>query len=668
VTYCGYFTILCYAIVSSLYYSLYIEDFLALGPAVKAGIESGMGWTKECYMIRLSQLKILTKIMYMFERKEPIKQTYTRLTNMLQTMHVDTADGSLRKQPFCVYLYGPAGSGKTTYAIKLAIKLLKAKYGETKKSDIVILNETDSFQSEYRSYHKVVIFDDFAQQMSTAPEATNHYRKLIDFVNNVRKTCLNPNVEMKGIVQIQPEVVIITSNVEPSYGYSSYVRSLDAILRRFNYVIYINNERKTVPLRFDFEKEINPGTGKQVRNSGYPLITNRYTKQQCTGARDSEGLQHSFDNLDEEVLLMFLKHDEEQGNFTERVNREFDDHPKQKEIKNEKEIKIKKDFRYYCTAFVGRYCIPESPTYKFDWRIVVRPFMLDLFMKLKTEKVETQVRRVVENCSQSYAEICWDIVSGKIVCNYIKNPMTKYRLEYDDVLPDDNGFTAKLLYDSYIQSDDVFELITKVYHTREIPETMVEAIKTLPLGCQMDLYSMIQQVRELPSVKHRRDDGYLNESHMLSALKDSAPFGLTCIAQQRVLPDTEFDGVFICVHGGVLAVIVVELKTKLTDGAKNKGRKQLIKQINYLRSILTFPNVPFYGALYGDKLSFYAVQEKSYPTTEEVILGWLKRSIAYVPCCPDLNPEASLSLLYSCTLTNNEDCSTRTQNSDGSQI
>ena len=662
--YFGYFTIVCYAIVSSLYYSLYIEDFLALGPAVKAGIEAGLGWTKEHYMTRLSQLQKLTRVMYMFERKEPIKSTYIRLTNMLQTMRVDTTNGSLREQPFCIYLYGPAGSGKTTYAIKIAAKMLREKYGKVDKSDIVILNETDSFQSEYRSYHKVVIFDDFAQQVSTAPEATNHYRKLIDFVNNVRKTCLNPNVEMKGIVQIQPEIVILTSNVPPASCYQQYVRSLGAILRRFNYIIYIDKNRHTIPIMCDHSQEKHGAT--VVPNSEYGRLSNRRTTDSVEKLHDFQALKIWYDDLETEVIQLFLEHSCEQKRFVTEVNQVFDNQPEK--LNNEPEkLEIKKDFRFYCASFVGRHCIPDSPTYYLDWRGVVRPFMLDLYMKLKVEKVEAQIGRVVENCSKTYQQQCWEIVAGKITYNYIKNPQAKYRLEFDDVLPHDSGFTAELLYNSYIQCENIFELCSKVYWAQDIPEVMLESITTVPLSCQMSLFSMIKQLKALPTIKHRKDVGYQNETHMLTCLRDSVPIGVACIAQQRIIPGTEFDGVFISVHGGVLAVVVVELKTKLTDGAKNKGRKQLVKQVDYLRSIFTYPNIPFYGVLYGDKLSLYALQDKRYPGTEEVILGWLKRSFAYEPI-PDEIQESGLTLLYSCTHTTDEDCSVHTQNSDGSHL
>jgi hypothetical protein len=38
------------------------------------------------------------------------------------------------------------------------------------------------------------------------------YRKIIDFINNIRKTSLNPNLEMKGKVFIEPDLVIVTTN------------------------------------------------------------------------------------------------------------------------------------------------------------------------------------------------------------------------------------------------------------------------------------------------------------------------------------------------------------------------------------------------------------------------------------------------------------------------
>ena len=118
---------------------------------------------------------------------------------------MDDSNGKIRKQPYCVLLTGYPGSGKSTFALQLAVECMKRRYGRALPSDIVTLNETDEFQSEFRTSHKVVIFDDLGAEKSTVNGSKNPWRKIIDFVNNVRKTALNPNVDMKGNVYIEPD-------------------------------------------------------------------------------------------------------------------------------------------------------------------------------------------------------------------------------------------------------------------------------------------------------------------------------------------------------------------------------------------------------------------------------------------------------------------------------
>jgi hypothetical protein len=126
----------------------------------------------------------------------------------------------------------------------------------------VTLNETDEFQSEFRTHHKVVILDDIANE--AAPETSayaapkNPFRKIIDFINNITKVALNPTLEAKGRVLIKPELVVCTSNMDsrhfsgntlaqyrlpaPSYILSKATIAPMSIIRRLNWIKVLKND------------------------------------------------------------------------------------------------------------------------------------------------------------------------------------------------------------------------------------------------------------------------------------------------------------------------------------------------------------------------------------------------------------------------------------------
>lgn len=205
-----------------------VEELLAKLPAVRVG--SGVaGITRQRYVDRLTWIKELLRQSSIVNWRD--RQNFARVSQALEVLKLEDSNGSIRKQPYCVVLTGFPGCGKSRYALEIATACLRERYGKAYAGDIVTLNETDEFQSEYRTNHKVVIFDDLGAE-AIRPNSPNPWRKVLDFVNNIRKTSLNPNVEMKGNVFIEPDLVIITTNLKRELSVASFMAASGAIYRR----------------------------------------------------------------------------------------------------------------------------------------------------------------------------------------------------------------------------------------------------------------------------------------------------------------------------------------------------------------------------------------------------------------------------------------------------
>jgi Holliday junction resolvase-like predicted endonuclease len=238
--------------------------------------------------------------------------TLARVCAAIDDLETDVSDGTFRKQPFCILLYGFPGTGKSSLAIQIARALMTDKHGEFNSHDMVTLNESDEFQSEYRSSHKVVVFDDIGASKCGLSDTKNPWSKVIDFVNNIKKTTLNPNVDMKGKVYIKPELVILTSNLDFQKGgkINHYVPAFEAILRRLSRIVKVIDHTTVHPLLFD-------KTHIQIETESY--MTHRTRCELRDDPISSTDYIH-------ELRDAYWKHDLDQTYFVDHINSYFDDY------------------------------------------------------------------------------------------------------------------------------------------------------------------------------------------------------------------------------------------------------------------------------------------------------------------------------------------------------
>ena len=177
-------------------------------------------------------------------KSEKDKYSIATLTSKLMTLKkaraaliMNQKESVIHQKALGLLLYGGSSRGKTALNTLLIKTLLHHNDFENSKEHVIVLNDNDKFQSEYRACHNAVTMDDYgntkAEHYDAAPTA-----KIIDFLNNVPKAALNPNVELKGNVMIAPKIVTVTTNRKDLMAHL-FSNEPVSIFRRFDFVLDI---------------------------------------------------------------------------------------------------------------------------------------------------------------------------------------------------------------------------------------------------------------------------------------------------------------------------------------------------------------------------------------------------------------------------------------------
>lgn len=187
-----------------------IDDLLACQAAVIAGRYELIPYSSYVeYLDALKTARTNLRFLCLVSTRAAIQ--YKNVIQVIRKIELTQFAGSIRKQPFGVLIVGPPGCGKSKATFEIAAACMSALGQPLNAEEMVVLNESDKYQSEYRSSHKVVVFDDVGSTRLTLVQE-DPYRKVIDFINNIPRSALNPHLELKGNVQIRPEIVMMTAN------------------------------------------------------------------------------------------------------------------------------------------------------------------------------------------------------------------------------------------------------------------------------------------------------------------------------------------------------------------------------------------------------------------------------------------------------------------------
>ena len=146
--------------------------------------------------------------------------------------------GGLREAPFSFCIFGASGIGKSTLVNNLMTYSLQKimwekgiKDYEVDPNSICTLNEMDKYHSDYKSHIQAVLLDDFANGRAKVTNV-NPSVNVINFINNVARTAIVAEAELKGKIQLNPLVVAATTNVQ-DLDAKTYSNEPVSILRRF---------------------------------------------------------------------------------------------------------------------------------------------------------------------------------------------------------------------------------------------------------------------------------------------------------------------------------------------------------------------------------------------------------------------------------------------------
>lgn len=142
-----------------------------------------------------------------------------------------------RKSPFAVELFGESSQGKTTFGDQLLDALLTSASLPIDKEYRAALNPGDKFFSNWTSDKLVAIFDDMGNEKSTFVEKPPT-RAIIDFCNNQMYYAPKAELEAKGKCFVEPEVVLVTTNVK-DLDSRSYSNCPYSIQRRMDLVFTV---------------------------------------------------------------------------------------------------------------------------------------------------------------------------------------------------------------------------------------------------------------------------------------------------------------------------------------------------------------------------------------------------------------------------------------------
>jgi hypothetical protein len=171
-----------------------------------------------------------------FEKKL-IQDKFMRLLKIKNDYITMKISSGVRKAPFVLELFGGSSQGKTTCADQLIDALLTSAGLPTTKNYRASYNASDKYMSTWTTDKLVLTIDDMANDKSSFVEKPPT-RVIIDVCNNQPYYANMADLDSKGKIFVEPELVIVNTNVK-DLDARVYSNCPYSIQRRMHFVITV---------------------------------------------------------------------------------------------------------------------------------------------------------------------------------------------------------------------------------------------------------------------------------------------------------------------------------------------------------------------------------------------------------------------------------------------
>ena len=220
-------------------------NVLSFWTLVKTGnLEKVQGISDQEFDRRLenitNEIKNLMTTKSSFEKKL-LSDKYNKLVDIRNDYTTLKISSGVRRRPFAIELFGESSQGKTTVGDQIVDALFASAELPLGKEYRASYNPSDKFMSNWSTDKLAMFVDDMANDKSKFVERPPT-RVVIDLCNNQPYYANMAELDKKGKVFVEPEVVIVSTNVLDLDAYT-YSNCPYSIQRRMDIVIEVKAKK-----------------------------------------------------------------------------------------------------------------------------------------------------------------------------------------------------------------------------------------------------------------------------------------------------------------------------------------------------------------------------------------------------------------------------------------
>jgi len=196
-----------------------------------------VGEYKQLLFSTHEQVRVMTRRCTDNTLKKTLMSKLDEVTRLVIKFEQINPMAGMRKAPFAISIYGLSSVGKSSVAEILMKSILKSNGFSCEDSQLCTLQPNDSYYSTYRQDTVGVFLDDVSNTIASKAEA-NPADQIISLCNNVKYSAPKADTKDKGIFNVEPHVVIATTNCK-DLGAAQWSVEPFSVVRRMRYHITV---------------------------------------------------------------------------------------------------------------------------------------------------------------------------------------------------------------------------------------------------------------------------------------------------------------------------------------------------------------------------------------------------------------------------------------------